>query len=89
MIVEITLNCEFEPTNNKLKEMTYLKLYQIVLNKEIREFVNGDLIEQEIINEFNQKLLRLNMDYFLKSYLYSKQKSPLTCPMNFSGILTS
>ena len=89
MIVEITLNCEFEPTNNKLKEMTYLKLYQIVLNKEIREFVNGDLIEQEMLNEFNQKLLRLNMDYFLKSYLYSKQKSPLTCPMNFFRILTS
>lgn len=89
MIVEITLNYEFEPTNNKLKEMTYLKLYQIVLNKEIREFVNGDLIEQEMLNEFNQKLLRLNMNYFLKSYLYSKQKSPLTCPMNFSGILTS
>ena len=45
-----------------MEEISYLKRYQSFFNKEISEFVNCDLIELEIENEFNQKFLRLKFN---------------------------
>ena len=54
-------NCSFEPKNDELEEIPYLKSSYIngVFDKEISEFVNCNLIEQEVKEEFNQNLLRL------------------------------
>ena len=54
-------NCSFEPINDELEEILYLKSSYIngVFDKEISEFVNCNLIEQEVKEEFNQNLLRL------------------------------
>ena len=54
-------NCSFEPTNDELEEIPYLKssYINLVFDKEISEFVNCNLIEQEVKEEFNQNLLRL------------------------------
>ena len=54
-------NCSFEPTNDELEEIPYLKssYINLVFDKEISEFVNCNLIEQEVKEEFNQNLLML------------------------------
>ena len=54
-------NCSLMPINDEL-DISYLKRYESVFDKQTSEFVNCDLIEQEIENEFNQNLLRLKFD---------------------------
>lgn len=41
-------NCSFKPINNELEEISYKKQHQRVLVKEMDEFINCDLTEQEI-----------------------------------------
>ena len=57
-------NYYFEPLSDRLEEISYLKKYQRVFDAEMSAFLNCDLAEQEIKNEFNQKLLKLKFDEY-------------------------
>ena len=60
-------NCSFKPINNELEEISSLKQRQSVLVKKMDEFINCDLIEQEIENEINCKLSRLKFEEYRDS----------------------
>lgn len=59
-------NCYFEPLSDEREEISYLKILKYFRCRK-SSFLNFDLINQEIENEFNQKLLKLKFDEYLNS----------------------
>ena len=54
-------NCFFQPIYDKTEELSYVKRYQNVFDKDISEFVSLGILEQQIEEEFLNKFTSLNL----------------------------
>ena len=55
-------NCFFAPEFDKTVELSYVKKYQNVFNPEITDFVLTELLESQIKESYNKKLMHLNQN---------------------------
>ena len=67
----MTGNCFFVSINDEFEEISYLKHYQSVFNREMCEFIDYHLLQKEIEGDFSQKILRLKFDEYYESRLNS------------------
>ena len=60
-------NSTFEPIIDKVNEISYIKKYHSLFDSKISNFVNGDLLEKEIEQKFQQKITNIRYDNPLKN----------------------
>ena len=57
-----TNNMKFEPLIDEINELSYMKKYHNLFDNKITSFVNSDILEQNLNQEFEQKkMIRLKM----------------------------
>ena len=56
-------NCFFAPIYSEVKEISYIKKYQSLFGNKISDFVSCKLMKQETECEFNNSMMRLNVNY--------------------------
>ena len=55
-------NAKFEPIIDEVNEITYIKKYYSLFDSKISDFVKGDVLEQEIEQNFQQQIANVNHD---------------------------
>ena len=55
-------NAKFEPIIDEVNKITYVKKYYDLLNSKISNFLNNDLLEQEIEQIFQQQIANVKRD---------------------------
>ena len=55
-------NCEFEPIYHEIGEISYIRKYYNSFDKDVSKYVNSTLIEKEIEQTYNNKLLEIKPD---------------------------
>ena len=55
-------NTKFQPIVNEIEEITYIKKYYNLFNNSVSTFVNNDILEREINQEFEQNLSTVKFD---------------------------
>ena len=55
-------NAKFEPIIDEVNKRTYVKKYYDLLNSKISNFLNNDLLEQEIEQIFQQQIANVKRD---------------------------
>ena len=74
-------NCFFAPVFDEIEELSYVKRYQNVFDREISEFVSSKLLQREITESFDNELVLLDQNgkYFeaKKNSLDIQQKKSL------------
>ena len=55
-------NCQFVPTFDEYKEVTYVRRYFNFFDPRVSQFVTGDLIRQEIEEKYNDRLIKLDKE---------------------------
>ena len=57
-----TNNMKFEPLIDEINELSYMKKYHNLFDNKITSFVNSDILQQNLNQEFEQKkMIRLKM----------------------------
>ena len=49
-------NAKFEPIIDEINEITYIKRYYDLFNNKLSNFVNSDVLEQQIEHNFQQQI---------------------------------
>ena len=49
-------NTKFQPIVDEIEEITYIKKYDDLFDRNISKFVNSNILEKQINQEFEQKL---------------------------------
>ena len=49
-------NLKFEPLIDEINELTYIKKYYNLFDSKINNFVNSEILEKNIIQEFEQEI---------------------------------
>ena len=49
-------NRKFQPIGNEIEEVTYIKKYYNLFDNNVSKFVNSDILEKQINQEFGQNL---------------------------------
>ena len=49
-------NLKFEPLIDEINELTYIKKYYNLVDSKINNFVNSEILEKNIIQEFEQEI---------------------------------
>ena len=57
-----TNNAKFEPIIDEVNEITYIKKYYNLFDSRIPNFVNNDVLEQEIEQNFQQQIANVKHD---------------------------
>ena len=55
-------NCEFVPIIDELKEITYINRYFTFFDLRVSNFVTSDLIQPQIEETYNDKLIKLDKE---------------------------
>ena len=55
-------NAKFEPIIDEVNEITYIKKYYSLFDSKISDFVKGNVLEQEIEQNFQQQIANVNHD---------------------------
>ena len=55
-------NCEFVPIFDELKEITYINRYFTFFDPRVSKFVTSDLIQPQIEETYNDKLIKLDKE---------------------------
>ena len=62
-----TNNLKFEPLIDEINELTYIRKYYDLFDNKISGFVNSEILEKNIIQEFDQKVALIKNDDSFKS----------------------
>ena len=57
-----TNDMKFEPLIDEINELSYIKNYHNLFDNKISSFVNSDILEQNINQEFEQKIALIKED---------------------------
>ena len=80
-------NCEFVPIIDELKEITYINRYFTFFDPRVSNFVTSDLIQPQIEETYNDKLIKLDKEdkfYAIKlNCLKTERMSNLEAADNF------
>ena len=72
-------NCKFVPMFDELKEITYINRYYNIFDPKISEFVTPDLLKADVVEKFNNKLMKLDKeDKFYEIKLQTLKPERLT-----------
>ena len=55
-------NCTFEPIRDEIGEIRYIRKYNNVFDKEVTEFVNPQILKEELSLKYNNKVKKLSAD---------------------------
>ena len=55
-------NCKFVPIFDELKEITYINRYHHIFDLKISECVSADLLQADVEEKFNNKLMKLDKE---------------------------
>ena len=55
-------NRKFQPIGNEIEEVTYIKKYYNLFDNNVSKFVNSDILEKQINQEFEQNLSTIKFD---------------------------
>ena len=55
-------NCTFEPIRDEIGEISYIRKYNNVFDKEVNEFVNPQILKEELTVKYNNKVKKLSAD---------------------------
>ena len=61
-------NSKFEPLIDEINELTYIKKYHNLFDNKISGFVNSEILEKNINQEFDQKITQLKTTIRLKMH---------------------
>lgn len=65
-----------EPTFNKIKKVTYFKKHHNLFDKRISDFVNSELVEREIEQNYTDKFIKIrNNNRFRDANISALQNS--------------
>ena len=59
-------NARFEPIIDERNEITYLKKYYNLFNNKVSNYVNSDVLEQQIEHDFQQQIANVRQDDALR-----------------------
>ena len=59
-------NAKFEPIIDEINEITYLKKYYNLFNNKVSNYVNSDVLEQQIEHDFQQQIANVRQDDALR-----------------------
>ena len=59
-------NAKFEPIIEEINEITYLKKYYNLFNNKVSNYVNSDVLEQQIEHDFQQQIANVRQDDALR-----------------------
>ena len=62
-----TNHMKFEPLIDEINELSYIKNYHNLFDNKISSFVNSDILEQNINQEFEQKIALVKEDDLFKN----------------------
>ena len=62
-----TNDMKFEPLIDEINELSYIKNYHNLFDNKISSFVNSDILEQNINQEFEQKIALIKEDDLFKN----------------------
>ena len=55
-------NCTFEPIRDEIGEISYIRRYNNVFDKEVNEFVNPQILKEEIALKYNEKVKKISAE---------------------------
>lgn len=55
-------NAKFEPIIDKINEISYIKKYYNLFDNEVSNFVNSDILERQIEQNFQQQIANVRHD---------------------------
>ena len=58
-------NCKFEPIFDELDEVIYIQKYHNLFDPKISKFVNSELLEREIEDNYARELVKIKKKMFL------------------------
>ena len=72
-------NCKFVPISDELKEITYINRFHNIFDPKISEFVNPDLLKNDVEEKFSNKWTKLDKeDKFYEIKLQTLKTERLT-----------
>ena len=78
-------NCFFAPIIDELQEVRYIRKHQNIFETALRDFVSTDLLEKEIIDDFNNKICALDK----KSQFFEDRKNSFELEKTSSLMLSN